>query len=331
MKCLVTGGAGFIGSHLAQALLDRGAEVVILDDLSTGRTENMLHVLGRPGASFVHGSILDQDVVDRCARGCTHIFHLAAAVGVKLIFDRPVHTIETNVHGTEAILSAARRHGCKVLIASTSEVYGKDPRKQNGRFGEADDLTLGTSLRWGYAASKALDEYLARAYYREHQVPVIIVRFFNTVGPRQTSAYGMVLPRFVEQSLAGRPLTVYGDGNQVRVFLWVGDAVRAAIELMEHPQATGEIVNVGGIEPVTIRDLALRVKALTGSPSEIVFVAYEDAYGPGFEDIYYRVPDTTRLRRFLNFESTKGLDDIILEVARHQTEDPSHTLLGIRA
>jgi UDP-glucose 4-epimerase len=333
MKCLVTGGAGFIGSHLAQALLARGAEVVILDNLSTGRTENVAHLLGHPGASFVHGSILDQDVVDRCAGGCGHIYHLAAAVGVKLIFERPVHTIETNVHGTEAILRAARRHGSKVLIASTSEVYGKDPRKQKGRFDEDDDLTLGTSLRWGYAASKALDEYLARAYYREHQVPIVVARFFNTVGPRQTGTYGMVLPRFVEQCLAARPLTVYGDGNQVRVFLWVADAVRAAIELMEHPQATGEIVNVGGVEPVTIRDLALKVKALTGSRSEIVFVPYEDAYGPGFEDIHYRVPDTTRLRRFLDFESTKSLDDIILEVIRYHTdtEDPSHTLLEVRA
>jgi UDP-glucose 4-epimerase len=331
MKCLVTGGAGFIGSYLAQALLARGAEVVILDDLSTGRAENIAHLLGRPGAAFVQGSILDQDVVDRCARGCEYIYHLAAAVGVKLIFERPVHTIETNVHGTEAILRAARRHGSRVLIASTSEVYGKDPRKSQGRFDEHDDLTLGTSLRWGYAASKALDEYLARAYYREHQVPITIARFFNTVGPRQTGAYGMVLPRFVEQSLAARPLTVYGDGTQVRVFLWVGDAVRAAIALMEHPQAAGEIVNVGGIEPVTIRDLALRVKTLTGSPSEIVFVPYEDAYGPGFEDIQYRVPDTTKLRRFLNFESTKGLDDIILEVIRHHTEHRSHTLLEVRA
>ena len=176
-----------------------------------------------------------------------------------------------------------------------------------------------------------MDEYLARAYYREHQVPVTIARFFNTVGPRQTGAYGMVLPRFVEQSLSARPLTVYGDGNQVRVFLWVGDAVRAAIELMEHPQATGAIVNVGGIEPVTIQDLALRVKTLTGSSSEIVFVPYEEAYGPGFEDIHYRVPDTARLRRFLNFESTKGLDDIILEVVRYRTQNPSHPLLEVRA
>lgn len=327
MRCLVTGGAGFIGSHLAQALLARGSEVVILDDLSTGRAENVAPMLGHPRASFVHGSILDEDLVSHHAAGCAHIYHLAAAVGVKLVFDHPVRTIETNVHGTEAVLRAARTHGSTILVASTSEVYGKDPRGHGGRFGERDDLMLGTSLRWGYAASKALDEYLARAYCREYGLPVVVVRFFNTVGPRQSAAYGMVLPRLVEQALAARPLTVYGDGTQVRVFLWVGDAVRAIIGLMDRPDSVGEIVNVGGSEPVTIRDLASKVKELTNSPSQIEFVPYEQAYGPGFEDIQYRVPDTTKLRRLLSFEPTKRLADIIGEVIRDRRECVPDTLV----
>ncbi len=316
MRCLVTGGAGFIGSHLAQALVARGAEVVILDDLSTGRAENVESLRGDPHVTFVNGSVLDEDLVAFHATGCAHIYHLAAAVGVKLVFDHPVRTIETNVHGTEAVLRAARKHGSKILIASTSEVYGKDPRGRGGQFGEGDDLMLGTSLRWGYAASKALDEYLGRAYHREYKLPVVVVRFFNTVGPRQTGAYGMVLPRLVEQALCGRPLTIYGDGTQVRVFLWVGDAVAAIMGLMDHPRAVGEIVNVGGSEPVSIRDLALMVKELTNSSSEIVYVPYDEAYGPGFEDIQYRVPDTTRLRRLLSFEPTRRLTDIVVEVIR---------------
>jgi UDP-glucose 4-epimerase len=321
MKCLVTGGAGFIGSHLAQALIARGSEVVILDDLSTGRAENIASLLGHPRVSIVHGSILDGDLVDHHTAGCAHIYHLAAAVGVKLIFDHPVRTIETNVHGTESVLRAARKHGSRVLIASTSEVYGKDPRNRGGQFGEGDDLTLGTSLRWGYAASKALDEYLGRAYHREYGVPVVVVRLFNTVGPRQTGAYGMVLPRLVRQALEGRPLTVYGDGSQVRVFLWVGDAVTAVAGLMKHPEAEGKIFNVGGVEPITIKDLAIKVKELTGSPSEIVFIPYERAYGPGFEDIRYRVPDITKLKRLLAFQPTKSLDDVIREVASQYSQD----------
>ncbi len=314
MKHLITGGAGFIGSHLAEAMLSRGAEVVLLDDLSTGSLTNVAHLTGHPRVSFVNGSILDEPLLDRCAAGCAHIYHLAAAVGVKLVFERPVHTIETNVHGTEIILRVARKHGSKVLLASTSEVYGKDPRNAS-HFSEPDDLTLGTSLRWGYAASKALDEYLGRAYHREYRVPVVIVRFFNTVGPRQTGAYGMVLPRLVRQALEGSPLTVYGDGSQVRVFLWVGDAVTAVVGLMTCPEAEGEIFNVGGVEPITIRDLAVKVKRLTDSPSEIVYIPYERAYGPGFEDIRYRVPDITKLRQLLAFQPTKSLDDVIRQVA----------------
>lgn len=321
MRCLVTGGAGFIGSHLVQALLAAGSEVVVLDDLSTGRTENIAPVQNHPQASFVNGSVLDEDLVDRCAAGCAHIYHLAAAVGVKLVFDHPVRTIETNVHGTEAVLRAARKYGSKILIASTSEVYGKDPRDRGGQFGEPDDLTLGTSLRWGYAASKALDEYLGRAYHREYGVPVVVVRFFNTVGPRQTGAYGMVLPRLVRQAVEGHPLTVYGDGSQVRVFLWVGDAVTAVVGLMRHPEAVGEIFNVGGVEPITIRDLAIRIKTLTASSSEIVFIPYERAYGQGFEDIRYRVPDITKLRRLIGFQPTKCLDDVIRDLVGQCSQD----------
>ncbi len=320
MKCLITGGAGFIGSHLAQDLVARRVEVVLLDDLSTGHLENVSHLLGHPRVTVARGSILDEALVTRHAAGCAQIYHLAAAVGVALVFERPVHTIETNVHGTEVVLRAARRYGSTVLIASTSEVYGKDPLNGNGRFTETDNLTLGTSLRWGYAASKALDEYLARAYHREYGVPVVIARLFNTVGPRQTGAYGMVLPRLVRQALAGRPLTVYGDGSQIRVFLWVGDAVNAVIGLMEHPQAVGEVFNVGGAEPISILDLARKVKQLAGSPSEIVFIPYEDAYGPGFEDIRYRVPDTTRLTRLVGFRPTRSLDEIVQDVIRYHRE-----------
>ena len=320
MRCLVTGGAGFIGSHLAERLVAQGAEVVLLDDLSTGNSANVAHLSGDSHVSFVRGSVLDEALVIRCAAGCDQIYHLAAAVGVKLVFEQPVRTIETNIRGTEIVLRAARTHGSKILVASTSEVYGKDPRNGTGRFRETDDLTLGTSLRWGYAASKCLDEYLARAYHKEYRVPVVLVRFFNTVGPRQTGAYGMVLPRLVRQALAGRALTVYGDGTQVRVFLWVGDAIRAAVELMGRAQAVGETFNIGGTEPVAIKALAERVKRATGSPSEIVFVPYEEAYGPGFEDIRYRVPDTEKLGRLLAFRPTLGLDEIIQEVVRYHRE-----------
>lgn len=320
MKCLITGGAGFIGSHLAEAMLAGGAEVVVLDDLSTGHLENVSHLLGNPRVTLVPGSVLDEALVARSAAGCAQIYHLAAAVGVNLVFEQPVRTIETNVHGTEVVLRAARRHGCAVFIASTSEVYGKDPRNGQRQFGETDDLVVGMSLRWGYAASKMLDEYLARAHHREYGVPVVIARFFNTVGPRQSAAYGMVLPRLVRQALAGRPLTVYGDGNQVRVFLWVGDAVRAATGLMAQPEAVGQVFNIGGAEPISIRDLASKVKQLAGSASEITFIPYEQAYGPGFEDIHYRVPDTTKLARLLDFRPTRTLDEIIGEVIRYERE-----------
>ncbi len=314
MRALITGGAGFIGSHLAEALLSRGHEVVALDDLSTGSLDNIRHLLDRPGFRFVPGSILDAAVVDSRVQECQQVYHLGAAVGVKLIVEQPVRTIETNVKGTQVVLEAALRYGRNAFIASTSEVYGKDVSRNGGRFKETDDVTFGVSMRWCYASSKALDEYLARAYHIEKGLPIVIGRFFNTVGPRQSDAYGMVVPRFVKQALAGIPITIYGDGKQVRSFGWVGDAVQAACTLMEHPQAVGGIFNIGSNEAVTIQRLAERVKSLTESASEIVHVLYEEAYGAGFEDIRYRVPDITKLKQTIGYRPTKSLDAILTEV-----------------
>lgn len=314
MRALITGGAGFIGSHLAEALLERGQEVVVLDDLSTGSLENIHYLLDRPGFEFILGSILDWPTVHNHVQRCHEIYHLGAAVGVKLIVEQPVRTIETNVRGTQIVLDAALRFGRSVFIASTSEVYGKDVSSDAGRFREMDDVTFGISMRWCYASSKALDEYLGRAYYLEKGLPVTIGRYFNTVGPRQSDAYGMVVPRFVRQALEQRPLTVYGDGSQVRSFGWVGDAVRASIGLMERREAVGGIFNIGSDEPISILELAHRVKSLTESQSSIIHVPYEEAYGSGFEDIRFRVPDITKLQREVGFRPSKQLDDILREV-----------------
>ncbi len=321
MRVLITGGAGFIGSHLAEALLARDHQVTALDDLSTGRLSNILHLIGNPAFRFVLGTILDVDKVNDLAAECDEIYHLGAAVGVRLIYEHPVQTIETNVRGTEVILDAALRHGRRVFIASTSEVYGKDVAGPGGKFRETDDITVGPSIRWCYASSKALDEYLARAYFREKGLPIVIGRLFNTVGPRQTGAYGMVVPRFVEQALTARPLTVYGDGEQVRTFTWVGDTVDAAVKLMETPSAVGRIFNVGSDETITINALARRVLTLTGSTSPIVLVPYEEAYGPDFEDIRYRVPDITRLRETIGYQPSLSLDAILERIIAHVSQD----------
>jgi UDP-glucose 4-epimerase len=311
MKALITGGAGFIGSHLAEALLARDQEVVVLDDLSTGSLQNILHLMRRPGFQFVLGSIMDEGAVDRAVAACDVVYHLGASVGVRLVFEQPVRTIETNVKGTQHVLDACLRHGRGVFVASTSEVYGKDVHNGTGGFREDDDITIGPSMRWCYATSKALDEFLARAYATDKGLPVVIGRYFNTVGPRQSPAYGMVLPRFVGQALAGRPLTVYGDGRQVRAFSWVGDVAEATMRLMETPAAENQVFNVGSDEPVTILDLAERVRARTGSTSLVVHVPYEQAYGQGFEDIRYRVPDITKLQAVVGFVPTLRLNDII--------------------
>ena len=311
---LVTGGAGFIGSHLVERLLDGGHPVVALDDLSTGSLRNVQHLVGRRDFRLEQGSVLDRETVHRVIAEADVVVHLAAAVGVKLVVERPIDTIDRNVRGTEHVLEAALRYGRKVFLASTSEVYGKEARPGTHVFRETDDITLGVSMRWSYACSKALDEYLARAYHLSQGLPVVIGRFFNTVGPRQIGAYGMVIPRLVDWALTGKPLQVYGDGGQIRVFTHVQDAVRAVWALMNEPRAEGEIVNIGSVEPVTMLELARRIRTLTGSTSEIVLVPYAEAYGPGFEDIRIRIPDLTKIRSLIAFRPEIPLDAILRDM-----------------
>ncbi|HKF47791.1 MAG TPA: GDP-mannose 4,6-dehydratase [Terracidiphilus sp.] len=318
---LITGGAGFIGSHLAESYLNAGVCVTVLDDLTTGSLRNIRHLIGQPGFEFRLGSVLDKQLCDQAVAECDDVIHLAAAVGVKMIFERPTETIERNVRGTECVLEAALRHGRKVFIASTSEVYGKEPASNSSSFRESHDITLGNSMRWCYACSKALDEYLARAYFLNKGLPVVIGRFFNTVGPRQSGAYGMVVPRFVEWALKGKPLQVYGDGKQTRSFTHVSDVVAVVRALMSEPRAEGEVFNIGSTEGVTILDLAKRVIEFTDSRSEIVFMSYEQAYGEGFEDIRNRVPDASRIERLLNFRPRKTLDEILRDTIASVTSD----------
>src|SRR5215213_740036 len=284
MRVLITGGAGFIGSHLSEAYLARGDAVLVLDDLSTGSIDNIRHLRQHPRFQATVESVHNHPVTAELIDQCDVVFHLAAAVGVKLIVESPVRTIETNVHGTEVVLAQANKKKKKVLIASTSEVYGLSDRVP---FREDGPLVMGptTKGRWSYACSKAIDEFLALAYWRERSLPTVVVRLFNTVGPRQTGRYGMVIPSFVKQALEGRPITVYGDGTQTRCFAHVGDVVGALIKLMDHPEAVGQVFNIGSDEEVTIAELARRVKALTGSASEIVLVPYAEAYEQGFEDM----------------------------------------------
>lgn len=316
LNVLITGGAGFIGSHLADALLAQGHCVLAIDNLSTGRLDNIQHLMDNPDFHFARASVTNQIVLDRLASRANLIIHLAAAVGVKLIVESPVHTIETNVMGTEAVLKVGRRYGCRVLIASTSEVYGKG----NGiPFSEEDDVLLGATSksRWAYAASKMVDEFLGLAYYREYGLPVVSFRQFNTVGPRQTGRYGMVIPRFVDQALRGEPITVYGDGSQCRCFCDVNDAVRAIIGLAQHPDAPGQVFNIGGTQEVSISELAERVKRVTGSQSKIVYIPYDMAYPNGFEDMRRRVPNTDRLRALLDWQPQLSLDQILVRVLDH--------------
>jgi UDP-glucose 4-epimerase len=316
VKALITGGAGFIGSHLAERLLDDGHEVIVLDNLSTGSIGNIAHLKGRPNFSYTIDSVTNEPLLAELIDGCDVVFHLAAAVGVKLIVEQPVHTIETNVHGTEVVLKHANKKKKLVVIASTSEVYGKST---DVPFREAADLVLGPSAkhRWAYACSKLIDEFLALAYWKEKKLPVVIVRLFNTVGPRQTGQYGMVLPTFVGQALAGQPITVFGDGTQSRSFTYVGDVVDALVKLAQDKRAIGEVFNIGNMGEVTIADLAARVKTMTGSCSPIHYIPYDQAYEAGFEDMPRRVPDISKIREFVGYEPKLGLEEIIRSVIEH--------------
>jgi UDP-glucose 4-epimerase len=313
MRALITGGAGFIGSHLAETLVLQGHQVIVLDDLSTGRLENIAHLTKQPGFRFVLGSVTNEAAVAPLVEQVDVVFHLAAVVGVKLVCEAPIQTIHTNVNGTETVLSAANRFRKRVLVASTSEVYGKNPILP---YREDSDLVLGPpdKTRWGYATSKLLDEFLALAYAREHDLPVTVVRLFNTVGPRQSSRYGMVLPNFVRWSLTGEPITIHGDGSQTRSFTWVGDVVWAMMALINEPRAAGQVFNVGNGEEISIRDLALRVREMTDSSSELRFISYEQAFDRSFEDMPRRVPDITKLRRLVGYEPRVHLNGIIESV-----------------
>ena len=316
MKAFITGGAGFIGSHLAERLLDDGHDVSILDNLSTGSIDNIAHLKGRTGFSYTIDSVTNEPLLAELIDTSDVVFHLAAAVGVKLIVEQPVHTIETNVHGTEVVLKHANKKKKLVFIASTSEVYGKSA---DVPFREAADLVLGPSAkhRWAYACSKLIDEFLALAYWKEKKLPVVIVRLFNTVGPRQTGQYGMVLPTFVRQALAGQPITVFGDGTQSRSFTYVGDVVDGLVGLAINPSAVGEVFNIGNTGEVTIGDLAARVKQMAGSCSPIHYIPYDQAYETGFEDMPRRVPDISKIRAFVGYEPKMQLEDIIRSVIEH--------------
>ncbi len=324
MRVLITGGAGFIGSHLADAYLQRGDEVLIIDDLSTGTIENIRHLKNNPRFQYTIDSVHNQPVTAELVDQCDVVVHLAAAVGVKLIVESPVRTIETNVKGTEVVLALANKKQKRVLVASTSEVYGLStdvPFKEDG------NLVMGatTKGRWSYACSKAIDEFLALAYWREKRLPTTIVRLFNTVGPRQTGRYGMVIPTFVKQALAGRPITVYGNGKQTRCFGYVGDVVGALIKLMDHADSVGQVYNIGSTEEISIVKLAEKVKELTNSASEIVFVPYDEAYEEGFEDMPRRVPDTSKIRQLVGFQPTMKLDGILQSVIDYHSGRPSST------
>jgi nucleoside-diphosphate-sugar epimerase len=313
MRVLITGGAGFVGSHLSEALLGRGDDVYVLDDLSTGSIDNIAHLKSNPKFHYTIESVTNEPLLAELIDRCDTVVHLAAAVGVKLIVESPVRTIETNVHGTEVVLKVANKKKKLVLIASTSEVYGKSAKVP---FHEDDDLVLGPTSkhRWAYACSKMIDEFLALAYWKERKLPVIIVRLFNTVGPRQTGQYGMVVPNFVRQALANEPITVFGDGTQTRSFTYVGDVVRAVVALIDEPRAIGEVFNIGNGAEISIGNLALRIKEMTGSGSPIVTIPYDQAYEAGFEDMPRRVPDISKIRALIGYEPTVELDEILTRV-----------------
>jgi UDP-glucose 4-epimerase len=316
MRVLITGGAGFVGSHLSEALLERGDEVFVLDNLSTGSIDNIAHLKEHRRFHYTIESVTNEPLLAELIDRCDVVVHLAAAVGVKLIVEAPVHTIETNVHGTEVVLKHANKKKKLVLLASTSEVYGKSA---DVPFRESQDLVLGPTdkHRWAYACSKMIDEFLALAYWKERKLPVIIVRLFNTVGPRQTGQYGMVIPTFVRQALAGQPITVFGDGTQSRSFTYVGDVVRAMVALINEPRAVGQVFNIGNGKEISIGQLAERVRDLAGSSSEIVRIPYDQAYEAGFEDMPRRVPDISKIRTLIGYEPTVELDEILTRVVEY--------------
>jgi nucleoside-diphosphate-sugar epimerase len=319
MRALLTGGAGFVGSHLSERLLANGDEVFVLDNLSTGSMGNISHLKTNPKFHYTIDDVTNEPVLAELIDSVDVVFHLAAAVGVKLIVEAPVHTIETNVHGTEVVLKHANKKKKLVVIASTSEVYGKSAAVP---FREDADLVMGPTLkhRWAYACSKAIDEFLALAYWKERKLPVIIVRLFNTVGPRQTGQYGMVIPNFVRQALAGQPITVFGDGTQSRSFTYVGDVVDALARLVKEPRAIGEVFNIGNPGEISMRDLAERIKRLAGSKSAIVLIPYEQAYEQGFEDMPRRLPDITKIDGLIGFKPKVQLDGILESVIQHFRE-----------
>jgi len=316
MKVFITGGAGFIGSHLCEKLLAMGDQVAVLDNLSTGKYENVSHLKENRNFKLVVGSVLDEELVDKLCEETDVIFHLAAAVGVELIVKHPLESLTTNIKGSEIVLDVAQRYNKKVLITSTSEIYGKNT---NGPLKEGDDRILGSPLksRWSYSTAKAVDEMLAFVYWKEKGLSTIILRLFNTVGPRQTGAYGMVIPRFVAQALKNEPLTVYGDGSQSRCFLHVQDAVSALVGLMQSPQAQGRVFNVGSQEEITIKELAKKVVQLTGSTSKIAYIPYDKAYEEGFEDMQRRVPDISRIQGLIGYRPTINLEGILKSVIEY--------------
>lgn len=318
-KVLITGGAGFIGSHLSELMVHKGYQVVAIDDLSTGYLGNIRHLLPLPNFQFVRETIMNTLVLDRLTSEADIVIHLAAAVGVQLIVQDPVRTISTNIMGTEAVLKTANRYGCKVMIASTSEVYGKGVTIP---FCEDDDRLIGstTHSRWAYATSKAVDEFMGLAYHRQFGLPVVVMRFFNTVGPRQTGRYGMVVPRFVRQALNDEPLTVYGDGEQARCFGDVADVIHAVLQLAEHPQAIGQVFNIGSTEEISIRQLAQLIIKMTGSQSDIIYLPYSEAYAPGFEDMRRRVPSLDKINKLIGYQPQYTLEDTLRRVIEYERQ-----------
>ena len=313
MRALITGGAGFIGSHLADRLLDRGDEIIILDDLSTGRLANIAHLTGRADVEFVLGSIVNADLVDHVVSRVDAVYHLAAAVGVELIIEKPLESLLTNIRGTETVFEKAHKYAKRILVTSTSEIYGKNT---SDCLTEDEDRILGSPLksRWSYSEAKAIDEILAYTYWREKGLESVIVRLFNTIGSRQTGSYGMVVPRFVHRALRNEPLTIYGDGNQTRCFCAVIEVVDGIIALSEHPEAFGQVFNLGGTGEVSIRELAERIITITGSSSSLEFISYDMAYEEGFEDMQRRVPSIARAQELVGFAPSVGLDEIIRSV-----------------